>query len=471
VIDISGIRIYGFFGENFVKNIDKFAMYLVQCVDAHIHYLQGMTSFISSDSEQERIREWVLLLKGELNRKLDIYISQLRENPADYKALSVKFKKDCSEVIQNYHGMFQESVDFSYDTAPSIRGFLGIFSAVPFFPFLVVDTSINQERRHTFYNNPRRIYDSFFDNFSRNFMKIRPLDCLYPITYDSDIEPLMNITPEEWHYAKQTLKPNGIIAENGTKLRRKDPENRLKIEHSFIVIDGIIYAQGNNKEYPSTDYMKSVRYSKDEFGAIWVLKKMAILPYCEARVDNEVTQTQDLGFSYGSVTRSVSLEGHRDDLKAYLPCVFVRGQGLSEYIKKNELKIPDGIDLMISILQEIDMFHKGNRTASGNSLKHGDLHAGNIIIGDNGEVKLIDFGQTSSNPSERAVENDIIDFRKRVLCPVLISLNKDDQEWVNKVRVLNGGNHHSADDLIASLIELKANSPQADSIKGRDLGI
>lgn len=435
-------------------DIAKYTEYLEQCVDAHINYLQEMTNFISGDSEKRRIQDQVRILKDELKQKLNDYVSQLKNSPADYKRLSIQFKDDCNDVIQRHNQEFQKNVSFWYNISPCIRGFLGILAAIPFFPLLVADTSVRKKYCNTFYNNPQKIYERFFENFTKNFMKIRPLDCLYPITYDSDTNPLINITPEEWSYAKEILKPNGIIAENGTKLSRKDPSHASKgIKHSFIVIDGVIYAQGHKGENPSKEYARTVKYSKDEFGAIWVLKKMAIYPGMshEDTFANEAKQAQDLDFSNGSVIRECH-EGHR---KAYLPCVFVRGQRLDAYIKTKKLTIPVAIELMIRILQEIDAFHQGNRTASGNRLKHGDLHSGNIIIGDNGEVKLIDFGRTSDNPNTKAVKNDIIDFRKHVLCPVLISLNKNDQAWVNQINEINSsGSHHSAQDLIESLKNL-----------------
>ena len=69
----------------------------------------------------------------------------------------------------------------------------------------------------------------------------------------------------------------------------------------------------------------------------------------------------------------------------YIAMEFIRGVSLQEYASENRLGTSQRLDLMIRICEAVDYAHRC-------SIIHRDLKPGNILVDENGQPKILDFG-------------------------------------------------------------------------------
>jgi serine/threonine protein kinase len=73
------------------------------------------------------------------------------------------------------------------------------------------------------------------------------------------------------------------------------------------------------------------------------------------------------------------------DGQLYICMGYYQGVSLKDKIKDERLKIEESIDIVIQVA-------KGLQAAHEKGIVHRDIKPGNILITDNGEVKIVDFG-------------------------------------------------------------------------------
>jgi serine/threonine protein kinase len=77
--------------------------------------------------------------------------------------------------------------------------------------------------------------------------------------------------------------------------------------------------------------------------------------------------------------------GMTDDGMPYFVMEYVSGTAVTSYIEEHELTIPQRLELFLKICAAVEAAHRGR-------VVHRDLKRSNILVNENGEPKLLDFG-------------------------------------------------------------------------------
>jgi serine/threonine protein kinase len=77
--------------------------------------------------------------------------------------------------------------------------------------------------------------------------------------------------------------------------------------------------------------------------------------------------------------------GEQGDNQIFIAMAYNEGQALNEIIQKGPLKINRSLDIAIQIAQGLEKAHT-------NKIVHRDIKPGNIMVSEEGDVKILDFG-------------------------------------------------------------------------------
>jgi len=202
------------------------------------------------------------------------------------------------------------------------------------------------------------------------------------------IEWMSGEKEHEWAVAKKMLEINGELMPNGTKLRRKDSN----LNHSFMVIDNKIIAVSGKGLYLGRGLEGVVKLAEDEAGHLIALK-MIKKPSRESNPDTEADIASDLGVAGDKITRL----SKNTNLKHYIAYQFLGETDLFHYLAKNRLSLDQCYELSINLSLALHRLHTGLDSKTNTSYVHGDLHAGNILVNDQGQPTLIDYGRSTSS--------------------------------------------------------------------------
>ena len=103
--------------------------------------------------------------------------------------------------------------------------------------------------------------------------------------------------------------------------------------------------------------------------------------------------------------------GTHSDGRPYLVLEYVRGQAIDRYCRARGLDFAGCLELFLEVLEAVDHAH-----ASG--VVHRDVKPSNVMVGDDGHVKLLDFGLAKLlAPSGRSATYDVTTEGERLLTP------------------------------------------------------
>ncbi|MDF1758737.1 MAG: hypothetical protein P1U74_10655 [Legionellaceae bacterium] len=229
----------------------------------------------------------------------------------------------------------------------------------------------------------------------------------------------------EWEKAKQELTINGILKENGTKLRRADSGLR----HSFIIIGGQILMMAPRKDFLGAGKYGHAKLCEDEKGGVWALK----------------IQNHSCG-DEGAITRDInqSLPAISRNGKSYIACVYL-GPTLQTYLDQfsRDSKPLDDIKcckLALSLLDRTLELHNDK------GYEHGDIHTNNLTVDQDDIIHFIDFGLTRrlnyDNPTEcyREINYELLkvsNLISPILCKSAKGIAKRLPELEEVRRILN----------------------------------
>ncbi|MEN7535681.1 serine/threonine-protein kinase [Aurantiacibacter flavus] len=77
--------------------------------------------------------------------------------------------------------------------------------------------------------------------------------------------------------------------------------------------------------------------------------------------------------------------GHTDEGAPYLVMEFIEGRSLSDWLEESTPTLPERLDLLLQICDAVEFAHQ-------NLIVHRDLTPSNVLVTQEGEAKLIDFG-------------------------------------------------------------------------------
>src|ERR1700736_122069 len=104
----------------------------------------------------------------------------------------------------------------------------------------------------------------------------------------------------------------------------------------------------------------------------------------------------------------------------FLVTEYVHGQTIDRYCDQSKLDVESRLRIFLQVCDAVDYAHR-------NLIVHRDLKPGNILVNQDGEVKLLDFGTASL----MAVQDDVTVTRARMLTPRYASPEQLRGERVN----------------------------------------
>jgi len=97
----------------------------------------------------------------------------------------------------------------------------------------------------------------------------------------------------------------------------------------------------------------------------------------------EVEAKAAAALNHPNITTIHAIENHEDEL--FLVMEYIDGKELREIIKNDRPKVENAIDIAIKIADALLAAHE-------NGIVHRDIKSSNIMVGQNGKVKIMDFG-------------------------------------------------------------------------------
>ncbi|TAJ21925.1 MAG: serine/threonine protein kinase, partial [Planctomycetota bacterium] len=99
------------------------------------------------------------------------------------------------------------------------------------------------------------------------------------------------------------------------------------------------------------------------------------------------------------------------DLTPYLVMEFVRGQPIDRWCDERRLGVPERLRLFATLCRALHFAHQ-------NLIVHGDVKPGNVLVGEDGLVKVVDFGIARLlDPGAGATLADVTRTLTRILTP------------------------------------------------------
>ncbi|MDX2346858.1 MAG: phosphotransferase [Legionella sp.] len=187
----------------------------------------------------------------------------------------------------------------------------------------------------------------------------------------------------EWAHAKRALTGlNHHPLKNGSKLRRKDSG----LNHSFMVINGRILAFNRKGDNLGKGAFGKAKLAEDETGRLFAVKVQAY-----GFSEDEAEVTYDLDFS-GKKTKRDKGE------KEYLDCRYLGRSLFDKYRGLNALlSLDERYAFLTKLALNLHALHTGSDSKTRTPYHHGDFHLRNIVLDDDNNPHIIDFGMSSSN--------------------------------------------------------------------------
>lgn len=147
------------------------------------------------------------------------------------------------------------------------------------------------------------------------------------------------------------------------------------------------------------------------FGEVWLAKDASLNSYCalkllpkeettiderllEAKIGNRLQHTNVVNIKYADV---IQYGKNNNSVVAIAMPFYKNGSIMSKLNSRNFLSITTAIKFLIDVLRGLEYLHESG-------YYHCDIKPNNILIGDNGEYVISDYGITCYSPSHTAVK-------------------------------------------------------------------
>jgi serine/threonine protein kinase len=217
-----------------------------------------------------------------------------------------------------------------------------------------------------------------------------------------------NVREEDWLFALSYLaeKPNG------TKLSRKTyfEKEPHYLHHSFIRIDGIVYALARQKL--GTGSFSKVKLCQNRKKEVYAIKIQNAPNMKQNKYEeNELKIERDLDLLVAI--------GQRTDSPKKVFIIKYLGTNFCDYLNLNEAQLPisEILSLFIQCATEVADFHQGTKSRQGKKYLHCDIKLENFVIDDRAKISLIDFGFSCLIPEKGIADNMKIQGTEGFMAP------------------------------------------------------